>query len=459
MGAWVDDENAALVTDLYELTMAASYMATGMEERATFELFVRELPSCRSFLVACGLELCLEYLEALRFDEAALDYLGSLGRFDEGFLRRLGELRFGGDVWAVPEGEVIFAGEPLLRVTASLPEAQLVETFLVNMVSFQTMVATKAARVALACGERRFVDFSARRDHGPDAALKAARAAFVGGAAATSNVLAGKAYGIPLAGTMAHSFVMAFDDEAEAFRTFARQFPYDAVLLIDTYDTMVGARRAVEAARQLVDEGVRLRAVRLDSGDLAALAAEVRRILDEGGQYHVEIFASGDLDEYRIAELVAGGAPIDAFGVGTQLGTSGDAPSLAAVYKLVESASGPALKLSRGKSSVPGRKQVCRFADAEGRPLRDMVSLHDEEVAGARPLLRQVMLDGRRTTPAESLEDLRRRCRESVASLPPRLQVLDEVPEPYEVLLSPRLEAMVRSVAASRGIVPRNDDP
>lgn len=455
MGAWVDDANAALLTDLYELTMTASYVAMGMEEQATFDLFVRSLPRRRSFLVACGIEPVLRYLQSLRFDEAALEYLRSLGQFDQAFLEWLGELRFGGEVWAVPEGEVVFAGEPLLRITASLPEAQLVETFMVNLVAFQTMVATKAARIALACDGRRFVDFSARRAHGPDAALKAARAAFVGGAAATSNVLAGKTYGIPVTGTMAHSYVMAFDEEADAFRAFARQFPDAAILLIDTYDTVEGARRAVEVARELAGEGIRLQGVRIDSGDLAVLAASVRAVLDEGGQHHVRIFASGDVDEYRIAEIVAAGAPVDAFGVGTQLGTSGDSPSLGAVYKLVESASGPVMKLSPGKASVPGRKQVWRLTDPGGCPVRDVVALHDEEVPGGRPLLRQVMSGGRRTRPEEPLEEVRRRCRDSVAGLPPRLRARDPAGEPYEVALSPGLLAMVGDVTALRRLEPK----
>lgn len=449
MAGWVGDANAALVTDFYELTMVAGYRAEGMEAEATFDLFVRDLPATRSFLVACGLDDALHYLETLRFDDAAIAFLRSVGRLDEGFLKWLAALRFGGEVWAVPEGELVFAGEPLLRVTAPLPQAQLVETFLLNVVAFETMVASKAARIALACGERQFVDFSARRDHGPDASVKAARAAYVGGASATSNVLAAGLHGIPVTGTMAHSFVMAFDREADAFRAFARHFPDHAVLLIDTYDTEGGARAAVEVANELAGSGIAIRGVRLDSGDLARLSKAVRAILDEGGQRHVQILASGDLDEHRIAALLAGGAPIDAFGVGTQLGTSGDSPSLTAVYKLAESASGARIKLSTGKVTVPGRKQVWRVKGGDGAYDHDVITLEHEEVPSARPLLERVMADGRRCVPRESLEEPRRRCREAVARLPSPLRALGPAHVPYEVKLSDLLQDLVSRVAAS----------
>ena len=324
---WVSDDNVATFVDLYELTMAASYFAHGMNEPATFELSVRQLPPGRGFLVACGLEDALAYLDGLAFSDDTIDYLRSLGTFDEAFLEHLADLRFTGDAWAVPEGETVFAAEPLLRVTAPLIEAQLAETFLLNAITFQTMIATKAARIALACGDRTFVDFSGRRDHGAGAALGVARASCVGGASGTSNVLAGQVYGLDLSGTMAHSYVLSFPDEAEAFRAYPRDFPERAVLLIDTYDTIEGARRAAAVANELRAEGVTIRAVRLDSGDLGALARSVRAVLDEAGCGDIRIFASSDLDEYRIGELLAQGAPIDAFGVGTRLGTSADAPS------------------------------------------------------------------------------------------------------------------------------------
>ncbi|HXT50936.1 MAG TPA: nicotinate phosphoribosyltransferase [Thermoanaerobaculia bacterium] len=437
----------ALLTDLYELTMAAAYDAAGMEGEATFELFVRALPGERNFLVACGLAGALDYLEGLRFTGRDLDYLRTLGLFTEAFLKRLASLRFTGDVWAMSEGRVAFAGEPLLVVRAPLLEAQLVETFLLNALTFPTLVASKAARVAIACVGRPFVDFSARRDHGPDAALLAARAAFVGGAAATATVEAGARWGIPVSGTMAHSYVMAVGDEEAAFRAFARQFGDRSVLLIDTFDTLEGARRAARVARELAAEGIHLRAVRLDSGDLAALALAVRQILDDGGAEDVEIFASGDLDETRIAALLAGGAPIDGFGVGTRLGTGGDAPTLSTVYKLVEDAQGPKMKLSTGKATLPGRKQVFREI-RDGVPLRDVIALADEELAG-EPLLELVMRAGWRLAPPEPLTAAQARCREDVARLPQPLRDL-AVQQPYEVALSPRLRELVARLTAAQ---------
>jgi nicotinate phosphoribosyltransferase len=421
----------ALVTDLYELTMAAAYQARGIDREATFELFVRRLPAERRFLVAAGLDDALAGLEAWCFSEDECAYLDRLGLFPPGFVDRLADLRFTGDVWAVPEGEAVFAGEPLARVTGPVVEAQIVETWLLNRIASQTMLASKAARVALACGDRAFVDFSARRDHGVDAAMAAARAAWVCGAGGTSLVAAGRRWGIPLSGTMAHSFVMAHDDEREAFRAYARAFPDSAVLLVDTYDTVTGARRAADVARELAGEGITVRAVRLDSGDLDDLSRRVRDILDEAGLRQVTIVASGDLDEHRIAALAAAGAPIDSFGVGTQLGTSGDAPSLGAVYKLVEDAGGPRVKLAAGKVTLPGRKQVWRCDDV------DVLSLHDEDVPGGRPLLRQVMAGGRRTE-VESLDRIRERAMATIAWLPASLRSLapvagDDVPWPVEV--------------------------
>lgn len=440
---WVDDANAALLTDLYELTMAASYHAHGMDEPASFELFVRHLPENRNFLISAGLEDALCYLETLHFDDAAIAYLRSLGLFDEGFLAFLSGLRFSGEIWAIPEGHAVFPDEPLLRVTAPLIEAQLVETFLLNAVNFQTLVASKAARLSIACGSRQFVDFSPRRDHGADAALKGARAAYIGGAAATSNVLAGSVYGIPVSGTMAHSYVMSFSDEITAFRTFARDFPNRSTLLIDTFDTISGAHHAVEVARELAAEGVRVQGVRLDSGDIAALAVEVRAILDAGGCGETLIFASGDLDEYRIGEILAKGAPVDAFGVGTQLGTSADSPALGGVYKLVEDVHGPKVKLSTGKATLPGRKQVFRFSEA-GCYTRDLIALHDEESCGGQALLQRVMVGGRRVLPPEPLAALRARCHATLEALPECLRLLDRRPgEPYRVGHSAALDQML----------------
>jgi nicotinate phosphoribosyltransferase len=438
----------ALVTDLYELTMAAAYQASGIEHEATFELSVRRLPPERRFLVAAGLDDVLAGLEDLRFTPDDLSYLAGLDMLPGPFLDCLAELRFTGDVWAVPEGEVVFAGEPLVRVTGPVIEAQIVETFLLNRVASQTMLASKAARVAIACGDRRFVDFSARRDHGVDAAMAAARSSWIAGAAGTSLVAAGKRWGIPVSGTMAHSFVMAFDDERDAFRAYARCFPRGVVLLIDTYDTVEGARRAVEVAQDLAGEGITLMGVRLDSGDLGSLSRQVRDVLDEAGLHDVDIMASGDLDENRIHALRSAGAELDAFGVGTQLGTSADAPSLGAVYKLVEDADGPKMKLATGKVTLPGRKQVWRLDD------RDVVGLHDESVAGGRPLLVEVMRGGRRTGPAEALDTIRDRCLDAVAGLPPALRSLepaggDEPGWPVEV--APGLHALADAVREGRG--------
>ncbi len=429
-----------LFTDLYELTMAASYFAHGLNDDATFELFVRSLPEPRNFLLVSGLDDVLTYLETLRFSPEAVDHLAGLGLFADDFLASLAEMRFTGDVRAIPEGEVVFGTEPIVEVTAPLIQAQLIETFLINQVAFQTMVASKAARVAIACGDRTFVGFSARRDHGIDAAMKAARAATIGGAAATSLVDAGRRYGLPVTGTMAHAYVMSFEDEADAFRAYARDFPGSAILLIDTYDTIEGAHRAAAVASELAERGVHVRGVRLDSGDLGALAKRVRAVLDHAGLPGVEILASGDLDEYRIADLLAAAAPIDAFGVGTRLGTSHDYPSLGAVYKLVEEGGEPRMKLSEGKMTLPGRKQVHRFDD------HDVLGVASEEVPGGRPLLAPVMAAGRRLEPGPTLAEIRERCRAAVAALPAPQRELHPMP-PYEVRVSGELAALVAIVS------------
>ena len=438
-----DEARTELFTDLYELTMAASYFAHGLNGEATFDLFVRSLPEPRNFLVAAGLDDVLSYLEALVFSRASIEHLAGLGIFADEFLTFLAGLRFTGAVRAVPEGEVVFANEPIVEVTAPLIEAQIVETFLINQIAFQTMVASKAARVALAAGDRPFVDFSARRDHGIDAAMKVARASAIGGAVATSLVDAGRRYGLPVTGTMAHSYVMSFDDEADAFRAYARDFPGNAIFLIDTYDTIEGAHRAATVGRELADQGITVAGVRLDSGDLGALAKRVRAILDDAGLDEVEILASGDLDEYRIAELMAADAPIDAFGVGTRLGTSHDYPSLGAVYKLVEEGGEPRMKLSEGKVTFPGRKQVRRFDD------HDLLALDSEADPGGRPLLEPVMTDGRRLQPGPALAEIRDRCRATVAALPAAQRSLDPM-APYEVRVSDGLQALVERLTGER---------
>jgi nicotinate phosphoribosyltransferase len=437
----------ALFTDLYELTMAASYHAHGLNAPATFELFVRELPPRRGYLLTAGAETVASYLEELRFNDHAIAYLDSLKLFDHSFLDSLAGLHFTGEVWAIPEGEVVFATEPIVRVTAPLIEAQIVETFLLNAIGYETMVATKASRIATACAGRRFVDFSARRDHGTDAALAAARASYIGGAAATSLVLAGDMHGLDLSGTMAHSYVMSFDDESDAFRTFAFDFPGRAVLLIDTYDTEAGAKKVVAMADELRTAGALPRAVRLDSGDLDRLSRAVRQVLDDGGLNEVGIFASGDLDEYQIGRLMAAGAPIDAFGVGTQLGTGGDASHLGVVYKLVEDSAGPKMKLSTDKQTVPGRKQVYRV-EADGCLDHDVLALHDESGVEGRPLLRPVMTAGRRVAPPEPVTGARARAERAVAALPSRFGELDFAGPGFDVRHSPLLAAL----AAETGV-------
>lgn len=443
--------HSGLFTDLYELTMAAGFVREGLaEEEATFDLFVRRLPDQRQFLVSAGQAEAFEYLENLSFNTDELHYLESTGLFPSEALERFSRLRFTGEVWAVDEGEVVFPNEPILRVTAPLIEAQIVETRLLNLIASQTMVASKAARVAIACQGRPFVDFSARRDHGGDAAMQAARASWIGGASGTSLVAAGYKYSLPLSGTMAHSYVMSFDDEREAFRSFARTFPDGTVLLIDTYDTEEGAHRVVDVAAELAPEGVRISGVRLDSGDLVRLSSSVRRILDAGGLDKTQIFASGDLDEYRITELLAAGAPIDAFGVGTQLGTSADAPSLGAVYKLVADSRGPKIKLAPDKVTLPGVKQVWRLQNSiHGRASHDVVALATEEIQHAKPLLRPRMANGTLIGPLPTLEEAQRTCSAAIANLPSRLTSLQQRELPYEVRISAQLQALGASLSSN----------
>ncbi len=425
-----------LLTDLYELTMLQAYVMEGMTDTAVFDLFARRLPPTRNYLVACGLENVLDYLQNVRFSAKSLEYLASLGKFSREFLDYLADFRFTGDVYAVPEGTVVFANEPVLEVIAPLPEAQLVETFLLNQVHYQTVVASKAARVVSAAGGRTVVDFGLRRYHGIDAGLKAARAAYIAGVDATSNVLAGMFYGIPVTGTMAHSYVLAHDSEIDAFRRFTECYP-DTVLLVDTYDTLEGVRRVAELSTRLGND-FRVRAIRLDSGDLAELARQSRRLLDDAGLGRVGIFASGDLDEHRIRDLVAAEAPISGFGVGTRMGVSADAPYLNSAYKLVSYAGQGRMKLSADKSTLPGRKQIFRLTE-NNRVVRDVIGLFDESIAGQR-LLRLVMHGGKRQPDASpALESVRSHCAEQRASLTDSLIDLGPVEVPYDVEIGPGL--------------------
>ena len=442
--SFVTEQTMALLTDLYELTMAQSYLRDERTEISTFDLFVRSLTPRRGFLVSAGLDAVLTYLERMRFSDDAIAYLRTLNLFDEAFLKYLGTFTFTGDVRAIPEGEVVFPPEPLVEVTASRIEAQIVETFLLNQINFQTMVASKAARVVLAARGRPVVDFSPRRDHGTDAAMKVARCSYLAGCAGTSNVLAGMVYGVPISGTMAHSYVMSFDDELEAFRAYARHYPENCQLLIDTYDTLRGAQNAAIIAAELRARGHRLRGVRLDSGDLADLSHKVRWILDGAGFPDVQILASGDLNEDRIQDLLDTDAPVDMFGVGTEMGVSYDAPALGGVYKLVEDTRGYRMKRSTGKVTLPGRKQVWRISRG-GQITEDVIALRDEPAPPeARPLLVEVMRRGARIW-QESLEDARRRCRDGMASLPAPMRELDIVA--YPVALSGRLESLRRQMS------------
>lgn len=401
----------ALITDLYELAMAGSYLRRGMTTPATFSLYVRDLPPGRGFVVAAGLEDCLDYLQRFRFGPDDTAWLADHG-FPPDVVEALGALRFTGDVHAVQEGRVLVAGEPLLEVTAPLPEAQLVETFLLNRVTFQTALATKAARCRLAAGDMELIDFSLRRTHGTDAGLAVARVTAMAGFAATSNVEAARLLGLRAAGTMAHSYVQAFASEGDAFRAFVADMPGPYTFLVDTYDTLDGVRVAVEVIHELGLEGPL--AVRLDSGDLAALAHATRRVLDDAGLAHVRIFASGGLDEYGLEELRLAGAPVDAVGVGTKVGVAADAPYLDTVYKLVQLGPDPVAKLSVGKESLPGPKQVWRRAGAP-----DLLALRDEPgPPGAHPLLQPVLSGGGRLAGPTSLAAARRRLEADLAWLP-----------------------------------------
>lgn len=439
---YVTPDNVALLMDLYELAMADSYLRQGMNDRATFALFVRSLPPNRSFLVSAGLDTALAYLETLHFSDEALAYLRSLDLFSGPFLDYLRGFRFTGDVRAIPEGEIFFPPEPLIEVSGPRIEAQIVETFLLNALNFQVMVASKAARNVLAARGRGVVDFSPRRDHGADAAIKAARAAYIAGCTATSNVLAGMLYGIPVVGTMAHSYVMSFPTELEAFRAFAADFPNNAVLLIDTYDTLQGAANAITVGQEMARRGAKLRGVRIDSGELVAQSRAVRRALDDAGLRDVQILLSGDLNEHKIAEMLARGAAADAFGVGTEMGTSADVPHIGGVYKLVEDEKGYRVKLSTGKATLPGRKQVWRRLDSEGQPAGDLISLLSEPgPPGGIPLLKEAMRAGRRVF-SEGLGEIRRRCTERLAALSEEQRHLNDEAMPYHVALSPNLEAL-----------------
>ena len=423
-----------LLTDRYQLTMLQAYWQHGMHGTAVFEFFVRRLPAQRNFLVAAGLDQALAYLEESAFTADDIEWLAQTQSFQPDFLRWLKDLRFTGNVNAMPEGTVFFAEEPILQVIAPLPEAQIVETRLINLLHFQTAIASKAVRSVLAAPGKLLVEFGLRRAHGAEAALMAARASYLAGFQGTSNVLAGKLFGIPLFGTMAHSFIQAHEDEMTAFEHFADANSRDIVLLIDSYDIEAAAAKVVQLAPTLKERDVRINGVRIDSGDLGRNAAKVRGILDEAGLRDVTIFASGDIDEYGLRELVGNKVPIDGFGIGTRLDTLSDAPYLECAYKLQEYADRPRRKRSEGKASWPGRKQVFRRLDRFDRLASDTLTLsHENEEA--EPLLVPVMRDGKRLANPRPLPALREFTASQLSRLPDRLRTL-EPSEPFEVAIS-----------------------
>jgi nicotinate phosphoribosyltransferase len=431
----------ALLVDLYELTMGESYLAEGIDERpATFQLFCRTLPPGFGYLIAAGVEDALAFLAELRFDGEDLGYLETTALFSGAFLERLAGLRFTGTVRAMREGTVFFPNEPVLEVSAPLLEAQLVETALVNLVHFQSLIAARAARCVEAAAGRRLVEFGLRRAHGATAGVEVARASFLAGFDATSNVLAGQRYGVPVAGTMAHSYVECFEDETGAFEAFTASYPDGSTLLIDTYDTLRGARRAAHVAQRLAERGGSLGAVRLDSGDLLDLSLRVREILDAAGLPGVTIFASGNLDEHEIARLVAEGAPIDGFGVGSRLAVSAGAPYVDVVYKLVAFDGRPVLKLSADKATLPGAKQVWRRREGE-RFAGDLVTLVGEEPPPECEPLLEPAARGR-----DTLAGARERARAQLAALPGPQRLLDAAPYPVEI--SSGIEELRQAVAA-----------
>lgn len=444
-------ETSALYTDLYQLTMLQAYWREGMNETAVFDLFVRRLRD-RKYLLACGLEQALEYLEHLSFSEEALAYLDEQDQFEDEFLTWLADFEFTGDVYAVAEGTPVFPDEPIMEVVAPIGEAQLVETLLLNQITFQTSIASKAARVVQAARagdtEPLVADFGMRRTHGTDAAMKAARAQFVAGVDATSNVAAGQAYDIPITGTMAHSYIEAHDSERDAFRAFSDLYP-ETILLVDTYDTLDGVQKVIDLAESK-GEDFQVEGIRLDSGDLAALAHEARNLLDKAGLEEVSIFASSGLDEFKIRDLLRQDAPIDGFGVGTKMGTSADQPALDSAYKLCGYAGQPRMKLSSEKSNLPGRKQVIRQYE-DGTAVRDVIATENTDRHSGAPLLDRVMADGERTEAGtrRPLRALREHAAARLSELPDRLHALesDRDGEPasedsrgYDVVLSDAME-------------------
>lgn len=436
-----------LLTDLYEFTMLQAYAEAGMNEVAVFEFFVRNLPENRGFLVAAGLEQVVAFLEAARFTDRDLEILREEAGLPPDFVKRLADFRFTGDVHAMPEGTVFFPDEPIVRITAPIAEAQIVESRIINLLHFQTVIASKAARMVLAAEDRPLVDFGLRRAHGAEAGMLAARASYLAGFAGTATTPAGARFGVPVFGTMAHSFIQAHDTEEDAFLNFARARPQAVVLLIDTYDTEKGARKVVELAPRLSELGISISGVRIDSGDLSSHAAHVREILDEGGLADVRIIASGGIDEAKLKAFSTAGAPIDSCGIGTSVTTAQDAPALDCAYKLQEYAGQPKRKRSEGKATWPGRKQVFRSVDDGGRMSSDMLGLEGETHPG-QPLIHPVMKGGRRIDRPPSLDEVRERTSRQLAQLPEHLHRLETSPA-YRVDVSDGLKRLAAEVDAA----------
>jgi len=428
-----------LFTDLYELTMAASYFAHEVFDTATFSLFIRDVYVTRNYFVAAGLEQVLNELAGFQFSDQDIRYLQSISRFSKHFLDYLRQLHFTGEVNAMPEGTVFFANEPVMEVTAPIVEAQLIETFVLNTIGFQTMIASKAARCFHAAAGRPLIDFSLRRTQGKDAGIKVARSTFIAGFAATSNVLAGKIYGIPISGTMAHSYVSAFDNERDAFFAYADTFPDHSIFLVDTYDSVEGARHAAAVAKEMQKRGHTLIGVRLDSGDMVSLSRKVRKIFDAAGLSEVKIFASSGFDEFKIAKVISEGAAIDAFGVGTKVGVSADAPFVDIVYKMVRFKGRDVRKLSPGKVTLAGEKQVFRTSDQNGCYSEDIIGQRDEIIAEGQPLLEKVMENGRLLYPHPQLNMLQERFKENFAALDDGYKSIQDH-RAYPVKLSARLQ-------------------
>ncbi|MBI3839969.1 MAG: nicotinate phosphoribosyltransferase [Planctomycetia bacterium] len=443
-----DISTSGLLTDLYQFTMVQGYLEYDLHEPAVFEFFVRKLPQQRNFLIAAGLELFLDFLEQVRFSQTEIEWLARQG-FGTKLLDYLSGFRFTGDVHAMPEGTIFFPDEPILRVTAPLPQAQLMETRAINLLHFQSVIASKSVRMVLAAPGKQLVDFGLRRAHGAEAGLLAARACYLVGFAGTATALASQRWGVPVFGTMAHSFVEAHDEELAAFEHFAVANPKDVTLILDSYDTEAAAHKTVSLAKQMAQQGIHIRGVRLDSGDLGAHARRVRLILDEGGLGHVRIVASGGLDEYRLAELVCSQAPIDGFGIGSRLDVSSDAPFLDCAYKLEEYAGKPRRKCSEDKATWPGRKQVLRHDGPDGQMARDLITLEDEPLDDGEPLVVQVMRQGRRIGSALALEQIRVRVAGQLEKLPVQWKGLDPAPA-YPVEIAQPLRSLAERLDRER---------